>query len=189
MSMSTAPQASDADPRIKDLVVVLLRAGLGVHLLNDGVLAYLRLRAFGPAVNVQNIHSALPVLQIVLGLAVILGIFTTAATLAAGLFILANPLVQTAILAGGGAGPAARGPWGLVPFSDQGSASQLLMAAAVLWFSTPGRNPWSLDRMVFPKRVAPARQEAARRREPIDLPAAPPPGEKTARFLAGRDSE
>ena len=195
------PSGIEPDPRTRHLIALLLRAGLGMNLLNSGLLSYLGSRSgFGalaglPTVMpIDPITQGLALIQIVIGLALVLGLFTTIAALVSGLIVLFAPMGQMLLLLTGGFGgsPFANPRYGLPDMSLTGTTNQLLLVAAILWLSSPESNPWSLDRLFF-----------APRRRPVEPPAPPPvadektpapesepaprPGERTAQFIARRE--
>src|SRR4051794_3494630 len=91
-------------PWVRWMVAVLLRVGLGVTLLNGGLLGYLTTKRggtaygvawstlLGPAAVAGVLENDLlvPFVQIAVGLALILGFFTLAAAVLAGLLILSG---------------------------------------------------------------------------------------------------
>jgi hypothetical protein len=142
--------------RVRKLAILLLRVGLGMHLLNLGLSSYvLRSGALANS-NVQ----LLPYLQVALGVALILGVFTTAAAVGAGFLVLLQPLAQTLIMLAGGLNPAVRPPLSVrMLYEAGGGTGNLLIAAVVLWFSPPGRNAWSIDGLIFTPETARPPQE------------------------------
>ncbi|MHC5540088.1 DoxX family protein [Singulisphaera rosea] len=137
------------EPKTKAFALFLLRAGLGSSIFNQGLNDYLAILAdiFPP-----GYPSTLPYLQIILGLALMLGVFTTPSAICAGLYILLSPFIQTAINIGGnamGGSALIRGRWSTFPYFEPGMASHLLLIAAVLWLSPSGASPWSFDSLVF----------------------------------------
>ncbi|WP_422930712.1 hypothetical protein [Singulisphaera sp. PoT] len=186
--MLPIPSSSEnqADLPIRNYVIVFLRVALGISLLNEGIVESMMLKmAGGPA----SIHSMLPHLEIMLGGALIFGIFTTMASLASSIFLLIKPLVVSGIMLTGG--NLLAGPFGMQAYLEKGSSTNILLTAAVLWFSSPGRNPYSLDQLLFSKRrqaqPTPEPEVVTKPPDWDELPTAPKPGERTARFLASRD--
>ncbi len=177
---------SETDPRIRVFVIVFLRVALGISILNNGVLEYMTLKMTG---GPGGPNGVLPYIEIMLGLALIFGLFTTSATVGAALFLLLKPLVMTGLmLSGGGFGPG-RG-WGPLQFLMEGNtSSNILLTAVVLWFSPTGRNPLSLDQALFTRRQT----SSTRPPQPMDsvphagLDSAPPPGARTAKFFGSRE--
>jgi hypothetical protein len=157
MAPTKAPSETGSDDRpwIRLLVVLLLRVGLGINLLNAGLLAYTRMR---PGTLGASYAFLLPYFQISAGLALLLGIYTTTAAILAGILVLIPPLLQTIALLSGGYPPFARAPLAAQALVESGMASNLLLVTAVLWFSETGRNAWSLDGLLFG--ASPARLEA-----------------------------
>ncbi len=185
MTEPTGPTASpDPHQRVRNLVVLLLRAGLGINLLNAGLLGYMS----ASAVNATDgFQLTLVYLQIFIGLALILGIFTLYATILAGIFIVTQPLMPTILMfLSGGMDPAARGAFAALNAMGP-SVSNLLIAAAVLWFSPTVRNPWSLDALILGRREVAPRSRPKPEAHPLGPEStSPPPGERTSKFLSGR---
>jgi hypothetical protein len=180
-----APESPRPESDLKrSLVVVLLRTGLGVHLLNAGLVGYVSSR--NGALSGNNLF--LPQAQICLGLALVMGLFTTAAAVAAGLLAAVHPLLRTALAIGEGLNGGMPGaPQVETLLNATETTTQLLLAAAVIWLSGPHVNRWSLDAALFTprsRRAAPHTAAPVARDEPVE---APPPGERTAKFLANRD--
>jgi hypothetical protein len=187
MTTGTEP-AGGVEPnlRIKQLAVLLLRVGLGINLLNEGLMGYLTVKMNAGAVGLPTV---LPYVQIAIGVALILGFVTTMAATCAGVLVLFHPLVQTLALFGGTYNPFGRGPFALqANLAQVSSTGNLLITAAVLWFSSPGQNPWSLDAMVFGRRAS-VRESSRAAAPPMEQPPepAPSPGQRTAAFLSHHD--
>lgn len=189
--MSRTPSPTpDHDPRAKNLALFFLRAGLGSAIFNQGLNDYLAIQA---GTFPTGYPTALPYLQIILGLALMLGVFTIPSTISAGIYVMFSPFIQTAINIGGGAGGGSaltRGGWTTFPYFDPGMASHLLLTAAVLWLSPPGVSPWSFDSLIFKRNDRPALIPTEPEPSPPPPPPEPqsalPPGERTAKFLASR---
>src|SRR3954463_11202886 len=95
-------------PWVRHTIAVLLRLGLGVSLLNGGLLGYLTARRggsasglawttlLGPAAVAGVLEQDLlvPFVQIAIGLALILGFFTVVTSVVAGFLILSGPIFQ-----------------------------------------------------------------------------------------------
>jgi uncharacterized membrane protein YphA (DoxX/SURF4 family) len=199
-----APAAAppfDPGPQIRHLIVFLLRAGLGMSLLNAGLFGYLGRGRGGVAVlgglpipaPSEPVSELLPIAQIALGLALIFGLFTTVAALAAGLLFLLAPAVQMAVVLGTGFLGNPNSYAALHEMLGSGPTNGLLLVAAILWLSPVGSNPWSLDRLLFARLPGPAPGPPAPEPEPPapatpkEPPApAPPPGERVAKFMSNR---
>jgi hypothetical protein len=147
----------------------LLRLGLGVSLLNGGLMGYQVAQhgtspstlAWSALLGPGAVASALehdllvPIVQIAVGLALILGFFTVIATVAAGLLVLSAPIFQfLAILSSNNAGGTGE-QLAMQALVTTGSINLLLLVAAVLWLTPPEGTPWSLDYLIFaPRRGA-----------------------------------
>src|SRR5438270_9364572 len=106
------PVLADRNPRFLYFLAFILRVGLGLSLLNHGLLGYVFQSQMGGGVGAnpytqmyaqvlgiipgtEALHQALPYAQIAVGLALILGFMTTPAAVAAATLILFTPLMQT----------------------------------------------------------------------------------------------
>src|SRR3954471_5218765 len=161
---------SDADrrcgpvPWVRKLIAVLLRVGLGVCLLNGGLLGYIAARRggnsasslvwstlLGPSAVASVLEHDLlvPFVQIALGLALILGFFTVASAVLSGFLVVSGPIFQfLAILSQvGQPGNASLELQALMVTT--GSVNLLLLVAAVLWITPVEGTPWSLDVLIF----------------------------------------
>lgn len=163
------PALSDRDPRYQYFLAFLLRAGLGLHFLNHGLLGFLVLsqmggftggtpygqtyaQAMGVPTGMEAIYQVLPFVEIAVGFALILGFMTTPAALAAGILVLLSPVMQTFSLMINGMA-VNRNMMGM-PFQLQSLLSStettlLVLAALVIWLSPVRVNPWSLDGVMF----------------------------------------
>jgi uncharacterized membrane protein YphA (DoxX/SURF4 family) len=186
-----APDPYSPGPRVRSLIALILRLGLGLQVLNAGLTGYLHMTMpmgpgrFGNSSFIrlgvypgsEGIYQFVPYAQIVVGLALMLGFLTAAAAAAAGAVILFPSLAQAFILTTSG--------MNIDPFMPQNAATQialnsagatnLLLVAAVLWFSTVGGNAWSLDGLMFARGAAspwPGRAGAAGRGQPWPDPLA-----------------
>jgi hypothetical protein len=184
MIMETPGMPSTGDPRTavsRDLALFMLRQGLGVYLLNQGLVLRLSQR-MGPIPTGASL--VIPYVNIIFGLALVLGLFTTVAAAVAGFSAILEPLLATLFMVAGGApvyggrGFGLQGPW----FS--GALTHVIAACLLLWFLPQAKNRWSLDVVVFGKRRDAGALPARNPRPGGD--AAPPAGERTARFLAER---
>src|SRR5438874_1241336 len=95
-------------PWVRCMIAVMLRIGLGVSLMNGGLLGYLRAERGGPGgaynlawttllgpaavATVLENDLLVPVVQIALGLALILGFFTVVSSVLAGFLIISGPI-------------------------------------------------------------------------------------------------
>ena len=168
-------------PWVRWMVALLLRMGLGVSLLNGGLLGFLSARRGGrpPALpgppcsdrrpwraRFEN-DLLVPFVQIAIGLALILGFFTVIAAVLAGFLIVSGPIFQfLAILSNSGTTVSADLPMQVLVTT--GSINLLLLVAAVLWLTPMEGTPWSLDALIFAHR----RLRSAR---PSAHPATAPP--------------
>jgi uncharacterized membrane protein YphA (DoxX/SURF4 family) len=147
------------------MVAVLLRLGLGINLLNGGLIGYLAVRQgvtasgvswstiLGPAAVAGALHNDLlvPVFQIAIGLALVLGFFTPIAAVLAGILVLAGPVFHfLAILSTSSL--SSRSALSTQVMVSTGSMNQLLLVAAVLWLTPIDGTPWSLDYVIFAHR-------------------------------------
>jgi hypothetical protein len=178
------------------MVALILRVGLGVCLLNGGLLGYLTAQRGGASASglvwstllgPSSVASVLehdmlvPYVQIALGLALILGFFTVVSAVLAGFLVLSGPIFQfLAILSHSGqSGNAALEMQAMMVTT--GSINLLLLIAAVLWLTPIEGTPWSLDAVIF-ARPRPPRSTAAPAPEQVPVPvpvpdSAPTPAE------------
>src|SRR3954469_23620556 len=151
-------------PRVREMIAVLLRVGLGVCLLNGGLLGYIAARRGGNSASSlvwstllgpSSVASVLehdllvPFVQIALGLALILGLFTVASAVLSGFLIVSGPIFQfLAVLSqvGQPGNPTLELQALMV---TTGSVNLLLLVAAVLWITPVEGTPWSLDVLIF----------------------------------------
>jgi uncharacterized membrane protein YphA (DoxX/SURF4 family) len=189
---------SDPGPAIRALIALVLRVGLGLSLLNRGIVGYLGMKAgggtgFGPSPlsippAIEPFYPSMVYAEMAIGLALVLGFFTTATTVLAAVMQLVIPVIQTAITISG-LNPY-QGPPGLnIAILDRLAASgpnQLLLIAAVLWFSPVATNRWALDRLIYsrPNGSAPP---ALAPPPPEPTAPAPEPGERSKTFIASRE--
>jgi hypothetical protein len=143
--------------------------GVGVSLLNGGLLGFLNARRggaasslawstlLGPATVAGTLQHDLlvPFVQIAIGLALILGFFTLIAAVLAGFLIVSGPIFQfLAILSNSAPTSSAELPTQVLV--STGSINLLLLVAAVLWLTPMEGTPWSLDALIFAhRRLAP----------------------------------
>jgi hypothetical protein len=168
------------------MVAVLLRVGLGVNLLNGGLLGYLAARRGGGGIGSSLAWSTLlgpaavagvlehdllvPFVQVTVGLALILGFLTVVAAVAAGFLVLSGPIFQTlAILSS--SQPTGNLDMAMHALITTGSINPLILVAAVLWLSPVEGTPWSLDALIFSHRRARGVPDLA----PPEKPAVEPP--------------
>jgi uncharacterized membrane protein YphA (DoxX/SURF4 family) len=204
---NTASEGPEPSAMIRALVATLLRVGLGLNLLNTGLLGYMAKNAgagmFGglppgatiPIPSGSDVYyQIISCGQIAVGLALVLGFFTTLAALLAGASILIAPLIQSVVLISGGAtmNPYSNPGFVFLNMLSSGTTTNLLTSAAVLWFSTIKNNPWSLDALILSVRDAEQERAAARLEPPPGRPPGPPalpPGSRAATFIASRRAE
>jgi hypothetical protein len=170
MSLEIPRNASPAErnPRFLYFLAFVLRVGLGLSLLNLGLLGYVFQSQMGGGVGAnpytqmysqvlgivpgtEAFHQVRPYAQIAIGLALILGFMTTPAAAAAAVLILLTPLMQTISLLMNG-GMINRNMMMGMPMQSvvsTGETSSLLLVAIVLWLSPVRMNPWSLDGLMF----------------------------------------
>jgi hypothetical protein len=167
------------------MIAVLLRVGLGVSLLNGGLIGYLTARRggstasglawstlLGPAAVAGVLENDLlvPLVQITVGLALILGFFTVVAAVVAGFLVLSGPIFQfLAILSS--SRPTGNQDLAMQALVTTGSINLLLLVSAVLWLTPIEGTPWSLDALIFAHRRP--------RRAPVPAIQAPIPAETT----------
>jgi uncharacterized membrane protein YphA (DoxX/SURF4 family) len=204
--MSTIPSTSalpDPGLKVRALVALLLRVGLGLTLLKRGVVEYLSLSSsISPGmfatrmpipIDMELYFRYLAYVEMALGLALSLGFFTTGATVLAACLQLITPLVQTVVTMSTQFVQARGMNVSAVLGLYEGSgASNLLLVAAVLWFSPVASNPFSLDRLIFVPREPSAAPGTASPATPgisgsDPGPAEPPePGSRARAFTANR---
>jgi hypothetical protein len=152
-------------PWVRQMIAVLLRLGLGITLLDGGLLGYVMARRggqasglgwttlLGPAAVAGVLENDLlvPFVQIAIGLALILGFFTVVSAILAGFLILSGPIFQfLAILSS--SGPATNSALMMQALVTTGSINLLLLVAAVLWLTPIEGTSWSLDALIFAHR-------------------------------------
>jgi hypothetical protein len=165
-------------PWVRWMIAVLLRLGLGVILLNGGLLGYQAAQRggvssasslasttlLGPAAVAGVLENDLlvPIFQIALGLALILGFFTVASSVVAGFFVLSGPIFQFLAILSSNATNTTAEQLAMQALVTTGSINLLLLVALVLWLTPPTGTPWSLDYLIFSHRrsrpAAPARE-------------------------------
>jgi hypothetical protein len=213
LARSRDESVSDRDvtprPWVRRMVAVLLRIGLGVSLLNGGLIGYLSARhggtpasrlawttMLGPAAVASALENDLlvPFVQIAIGLALILGFFTVASAVVAGFLIVSGPIFQfLAILSSNESNPMESSNLVMQTLVSTGSINLLLLAAAVLWLTPVEGTPWSLDALIFahrrhgpPPATAPATPGPEIAEPPPPGPAPPETGASSATFSASR---
>jgi hypothetical protein len=180
------------------MVAVLLRLGLGVSLLNGGLLGYQAAQRggvstasslasttlLGPAAVAGVLENDLlmPICQIALGLALILGFFTVAASVLAGLVVLAGPIFQFLAILSSNATNNSNEQLAMQALATSGSINLLLLVALVLWLTPPTGTPWSLDYLIFAHRRSRPAASAA-------TPASPAAGPTPVDANADADAE
>jgi hypothetical protein len=201
--MSSAPPQPNAwgpfgpDPGqgIRVLVALLLRFGIGISLLNTGLMGYMNVRVPGggtalaiPSASFTGLDplmSAIPYLAIGLGLALILGFLTTPTSVAAGFFGLLTPLMTTvAIISHGMAGTGMGGwpsrfggdpfQWMTMMMGLSGYLPSLIPQIALIWLSPLENHPYSVDALIFGRNSveivppSPVTQEPAEAAETVE---------------------
>ena len=181
MSATAQPAATDPltpGPRTRSLIALVLRLGLGIHLLNVGLTGFLFLTMQGGGgppgrsgvyPGTEGALMYLPYLQIVIGLALVLGFLTNVAAGLAALVALAPGVAEMVVLLtiGPSTNPYARSDSFFMSVLSGGGAANVLLTVAVVWFSQPAVNAWSLDALMFARRPNPVRPRA---RGPIPDP-------------------
>jgi uncharacterized membrane protein YphA (DoxX/SURF4 family) len=184
---------------IRVLVALLLRFGIGLSLLNTGLMGYMNVRLPGGGgglavpsagfTGLDPLMSAIPYLAIGLGLALILGFLMTPTSVAAGFFGLLTPLMTTVAIisngmAGGGGGWGGPGRFGGDPFGYMtmivGMSTYLpamIPQIALIWLSPVENHPYSVDALIFGRNpveiVPPAQAPMPVEREPTEPAEAP----------------
>jgi uncharacterized membrane protein YphA (DoxX/SURF4 family) len=161
----------EPSPLTLGLITLFLRLGLGLGLLDTGLIAFLARRMGGGTFNPMftngggglfppgdALQELLPYAQIAVGLALTLGFFTRFAAATAASLMILQPLLRTVFMMIAGQvivnpGMRFRGMPFVIPGASFGlDASNLFLAAAVLWLASVRSNPWSLDALMFPPR-------------------------------------
>ena len=171
--MSDAPRPAATDPltpgpRTRSLIALVLRFGLGVHLLNVGLTGFLFLTMqggggpsgrYGVYPGTEGALAYLPYVQIVVGLALVLGFLTNVAAALAALVALAPGVAEMVVLLASGPSmnPYSRPDSFFMAVLSGGGAANVLLTVAVIWFSHPAVNAWSLDALMFARRATPPR--------------------------------
>jgi uncharacterized membrane protein YphA (DoxX/SURF4 family) len=189
------PFGPDPGHGIRVLVALLLRFGIGISLLNYGLIGYMNVRLPGSGMGVpvpsssftglDPLISAIPYLAIGLGLALILGFLTTPTSVAAAFFGLLTPLMTTvAIISNGMAGTGAMGGWptrfGGDPFQYMSMVMgmstylpSLIPQIALIWLSPLENHPYSIDALIFgrnPVQIVPPTPVTVERTEAVEEP-------------------
>jgi uncharacterized membrane protein YphA (DoxX/SURF4 family) len=177
------------------MIALVLRLTLGLGLLDDGVSGYIVSNVGGGGFNPYNpvtygrvaprppwavpvpgwdeFSRALPYVEIVVGVAIVLGFFTTyTASVAALMPVLVRSLKVVYLLLAGTSDPNLVNS--LLPFGwyEQGALPNLVVAVAVVWLSSSGDDRLSLDALIWRR---------TRAEEPDLTPvSAAPPAEVTA---------
>jgi uncharacterized membrane protein YphA (DoxX/SURF4 family) len=174
MTATARPDAADPPltpgPRTRSLIALVLRLGLGIHLLNVGLTGFLFLTMQGGGPpgragvypGTEGSLMYLPYLQIVIGLALVLGFLTNVAAALAAVVALAPGVAEMVVLLtiGSSMNPYARSDSFLMSIVSGGGAANVLLTVAVIWFSQPAVNAWSLDALMFARRANPPRPKA-----------------------------
>jgi uncharacterized membrane protein YphA (DoxX/SURF4 family) len=177
------PWSRGPGPRTRALIVLLLRVALGLQFLNAGVIGFLSNRAmpgrgpypFGPGYpgagmslfpGGEILGEFLPTVEIVVGLALLLGFLTTVAAIVAAVLALAPSLLRlVAVLIGAFAGGLnLNGIGNPNVMGIEIVVLQLFPILLVIWFAQSAWDIWSLDGLMFaPRRTGPARVGGAPR--------------------------
>lgn len=174
MAATTEPPPHDALLRPSRptlaLIALILRCGLGVQLMTVGVGGFLynaSRQYTNPSVT-QEMGNALgyfpgleatslvvPYIQIVVGLALVLG-FLTAYAAAVAVFLTLFPVVaqvMSVLVTGLQPHQGRNQEFFLSGALSGGTAAKLLLASAAVWFAPATVNVWSLDVLMFRPRV------------------------------------
>ncbi|MFO0908457.1 MAG: DoxX family protein [Isosphaeraceae bacterium] len=153
-------------------ISLMLRLALGVQLLNGGISNFYIgqwIRGAGSSSGfgtyaqtgvfpgTEVAYSVLPFVQMAIGLAVLLGFFTSVAALLAGISASLPMLLQTFALLGADIQPSGLGFRGVEQIITQTimgcvMALNVLIASGLIWFAGSGWNAWSLDTLMFGNR-------------------------------------
>jgi uncharacterized membrane protein YphA (DoxX/SURF4 family) len=165
-----SPDASRHHAIGQAFIMVVLRLTLGLSLLEDGIRDFLQgavrrgawgYNAYFSPYNMPSRPGApnllgweavtqwLPYLEVAIGVAVTLGFFTTIAATAAALWPVGIRIVTVAfLLVAAPVDPAVMNSLGPMGILEQAAMPSLLMALGVIWLSTSGVNPASLDALM-----------------------------------------
>ena len=170
------PFGPDPGHGIRVMVALLLRFGIGISLLNIGLMGYLNVRIPGAGMGLaipgggfpglDPLISAIPYLAIGLGLALILGFLTTPTSVAAAFFGLLTPLMTTVAIISNGmsgvGGVGTPGRFGGDPFQFMtmllgmsGYLPSLIPQIALIWLSPLENHPYSIDALIFGRTATP----------------------------------
>jgi uncharacterized membrane protein YphA (DoxX/SURF4 family) len=187
------PFGPDPGHGIRVMVALLLRFGIGISLLNVGLMGYLNVRIPGAGMGLaipgggfpglDPLISAIPYLSIGLGLALILGFLTTPTSVAAAFFGLLTPLMTTVAIISNGmsgvGGMSTPGRFGGDPFQFMtmllgmsGYLPSMIPQIALIWLSPLENHPYSIDALIFGRGASPI--------VPPLRPVAPEPAEPPA---------
>ena len=166
-----------------EMIALMFRMGLAVSLLNTGLTTYLFQKSgmmmrrgmpynYNPIAammgtgmggglpGAESYLQALAPLQIVIGVALAIGFLTTWTATIAGFLMLLLPMAQTVLLVATGL-PSDPNMM-MMAFASSGNAingvnpASLCMAAVVIWLAATGKNPLSLDGLLFKSRAVQA---------------------------------
>lgn len=167
-----------------EMISLMFRMALAVSLLNTGLTTYLFQKSgmmmgrgmptnYNPmaALMGASMGGGLPgaesymqfvaPMQIVIGVALAVGFLTAWTATIAGFLMLLLPMAQTVLLVAAGL-PSDPNSMALMAFASSGSAingvnaANLCMAAVVIWLAAAGKNPLSLDALLFKSRAVQA---------------------------------
>lgn len=164
-----APGFRPPSPPARAAITLLLRLGLGLPMLNTGVGTYLAIQGSGgmfPGSGSRNpywfqdtgvfpgaegVLTVLPYVQIVVGLALVLGFLTTLAAFLAGVLSLTLPLSQAFVLMviGYPYNRGIRDAFFVPTQTYTGNAVTLMLSVLTMWLASAGENRWSLDALMF----------------------------------------
>ena len=167
-----------------EIISLMFRMALALSLLNTGLTTYLFQKSgmmtgrgmpysYNPMAalmgasmggglpGAESYMQILGPLQIVIGVALALGFLTTWTATIAGFLMLLLPMAQTVLLIATGL-PSDPNSMAMMAIASSGnaingvSAANLCMAAVVIWLAAAGRNPLSLDALLFKSRAVQA---------------------------------
>jgi uncharacterized membrane protein YphA (DoxX/SURF4 family) len=159
--------------RVRSLITLLFRLGLGLHLLNSGVTGFYMNQLSGTRSmgwsppnargmiypGTEVLYQVLPYVEIVTALALLLGFLTTVAAALAAIEALAPLLFRSVVLLLGGLNTNVVNVYGPDPMGFEALTCgttflTLIVASALIWLSGSRCNIWSLDEQMFASRRA-----------------------------------
>ncbi len=167
-----------------EIVSLMFRMALAISLINTGLTTYLFQKSGmmtgrgmpfsynpmaammgasmgGGLAGAESYMQVLAPLQVVIGVALAIGFLTTWTATIAGFLMLSLPLAQTVLLIATGL-PSDPNSMAFMAIASSGNAisgvntATLCMAAVVIWLAAAGKNPLSLDGLLFKSRTVQA---------------------------------